>query len=806
MKIKLPFFIIKYLLLIVSLPIYAQQDFELIEQLNGRYDFIFVGNTMNYGENNMQTSCQIQTSSSATLNLSADDSIKKAYLYWSGSGSGVATVKLNEEYVTADSLYIANTLGLSFFVAHADVTQQLQNTGSGEYSVSELDLNSIISSYCPNATNYAGWTLIVFYENENLPINQLSLFDGFQYMSGSGNGAVVGEISITLDNLYVMDNIGAKIGFVAWEGDSTWFLEESLLLNGQKLSDEPLNPENNIFNSTNSVTGSSELYNMDLDIYDAEDYISVGDTTAEVKLTSGQDFVLISTIVTKFNNSHPDATITIETAATQCEDDFIEVFYTVYNNESYNILPANTPIAIYIDGIFVQTTYTQNDIEIDGSESGSVIVNLDGMNTEEIEIVLVVDDQGDGTGIVFEIDENNNHSQPYQLTLLNMPLFNDLEDLISCDQGNQTAVFDFFDYENAVKQNISDIVSFHTSYQDAFANINTITNTSSYTVQNEFPKEIFVRIDNGNCHSITSFWLEIDNCSLAIIIDDVFAACDSSQIEVLYTLFNNSEHYILPAGTPLEILANANLTQTIFTQNDLYPQTSESGSLMITWSESLVDVELVISVNVSENNIVIQATSQSYVIYLTSSPSFNDLDDLITCNIGNQTATFDFSEYEHLVKHNQTDIVSFHTSFEDATMNLNAIFETSSYTVQGFPKEVFVRIDNGSCHSITSFFLHIKNCPPTVYNAISANNDGYNDEFTIDGLYDIFENFELYVYSRWGVLVWKGNNNTPRWRGEVTQRNAVFSEQAPDGIYYYILELNDPDYPQPLQGFLYLTR
>ncbi len=797
---------IKCFLLIASTPAYAQQDFDLIEQLNGRYDFTFVGNTMNYGENNIQISCQIQTSSSATLNLSADDVIEKAYLYWSGSGSGVPTIKLNEEYVTAENLYVANTLGLSFFVAHADVTQQLQNTGNGTYTVSEFDLTSIISSYCPNATNYAGWTLVVFYENQNLPINQLSLFDGFQYMSGSGNGAVIGEISITLDDLYVMDNVGAKIGFVAWEGDSTWFLHESLLLNGEKLSDEPLNPENNAFNSTNSITGSWQLYNMDLDIYDAEDYIFVGDTTAEVKLTSGQDFVLISTIVTKFNNSHPDATIAIETATAQCEDDFMEVFYTVYNNESYNVLPANTPIAVYIDGVFVQTTYTQNDIEIDGSQSGSVMVNLDGMDTQEIEIVLVVDDQGDGTGIVFEIDENNNHSEPYLLTLLNLPLFNDLEDLVTCDQGNQTAVFDFYHYESLVKQDSSDQVSFHTSNGDASANINPIINTSSYVVQNEFPKEIFVRIDNGNCHSITSFWLEVDNCSLVIVIDDVFTACDSSQIELFYTLSNTSTNYILPADTPIEIFANGNLIQTVFTQNELLPQASESASVIITVAENTIDVEFVLSVSVTASNLVIQASSQPYVVFFASAPLFNDLDDLTACNTGSQTATFDFSEYQYLVKQNQTDLVSFHTSYQDAMVGVNVIFDASSYTTQGFPKEIFVRIDNGYCHSITSFILHIKNCPPTVYNAISPNNDGRNDEFTIEGLYDIFENFELYVYSRWGVLIWKGNNNIPKWRGEVTERNAVFLEQAPEGTYYYILELNDPDYPQPLQGFLYLTR
>ena len=56
------------------------QEVTLYKQFNGRYDFTFVGNTLNYNENNLTTDCIIQTSSSATLNLNADDVILKAYM------------------------------------------------------------------------------------------------------------------------------------------------------------------------------------------------------------------------------------------------------------------------------------------------------------------------------------------------------------------------------------------------------------------------------------------------------------------------------------------------------------------------------------------------------------------------------------------------------------------------------------------------------------------------------------------------------------------------------------------------------
>jgi hypothetical protein len=45
------------------------------------------------------------------------------------------------------------------------------------------------------------------------------------------------------------------------------------------------------------------LYNMDLDVY-TQNNINIGDTSAQIQLTSGQDFVMINAIVTKLNSHH----------------------------------------------------------------------------------------------------------------------------------------------------------------------------------------------------------------------------------------------------------------------------------------------------------------------------------------------------------------------------------------------------------------------------------------------------------------------------------------------------------------------
>jgi len=596
-----------FIFLFAGVMVYAQQEeFSLLEQFNGRYDFTFVGNTMNYTENGLNYPCTIKTSSSASLFMQPNDSIEKVYLYWSGSGTGDLEIKLNDIDITPDRFYPLNyttnsNINLDFFVAVTDVTQQVLSIGNGIYTVSEFDVSDYFvspSGYCLTGTNYAGWVLVIVYKNENLPLNQLNIYEGLKY--------VPNELTITLDNLNVIDNQGAKIGFVAWEGDASIAVNETLKINGNIISNPPLNPANNAFNGTNSITNSAELYNMDLDVYGIHNNIQIGDTTAEISLTSGQDFVIISTVVTKLNSQLPDATIVIDDINTNCGWLDIEIFYTVYNINSTDILPAQTYISVYVNDVFYGVTQTINDIPIDGSESGSIIVSLPEF-IENIDVYLIVDDNN-GISFVTETNEDNNIS-------------------------------------NIVKEKL---------------------------------------------------------------------------------------------------------------RSDL---------------------------------------------------EFNFPENITSCNIGNRTAIFDFSQYDFSIKQNVLHDVSFHNSQEDALQKKNPIINTSAYkVVDEFPKEIFVRIDDGECFNITSFFLHIKNCPPTIYNGISVNNDGLNDRLIIDGLYDIFLDFEIFIYSRWGQLVYKGNHQMPAWDGKVNNRKTIGDEYVPTGTYFYILYLNDNDVPTIFTGYIYLTK
>ena len=580
----------------------TSQNVAFYQQFNGRYDFTMIGNTLNIGENNINTFCDIQTAAAASLSLSSNQIIEKAFLYWAGSGTGDFAVKLNGTDIVAQRtfLWVQNPSLLPYFSAFADVTNLVLNGGNGLYTLSDLDVNAALtgSQYCVNRTNFGGWALVIVYKDQALPLNQLNIYDGLQ--------GIPPAVNITLNSLNVIDNAAAKIGFLAWEGDATLAVGESLKINGNVLSNA-LNPPTNAFNGTNSITGATDLYNMDIDIYDIQNNIAIGDSTASIELTSSQDFVMINVIVTKLNSQLPDATIAVNNIAKQCNSRIVIADYTVYNTIATNALPANVPISFFANGIFLAQTSTVAAIPIGGSQNGTVTLQIPTSVPDNFVLTAVVDSNNLGVGTIAEIIETNNN----------------------------------------------------------------------------------------------------------------------------------------------------------------------------------------FAINVR----------------LLKSPKFNVLQDLKSCNLGLSRGFFDFSDYKNEVKVNPLDVVQFFDSQENANLNTNEIFNDANYIASQTPKEIFVKITNADgCFAVTSFKLLTNNCPPKIYNAVSANEDNLNDFFFVDGLRNIFLNHHLYIYNRWGQLVWEGNNTTDDFRGFSNRGVRIAGNVLADGTYFYVLELNDVDFPSPYNGFLYLTR
>ena len=488
------------LFLFFLLPLFSlAQPIEQYQQFNGRYDFTAIGNTLNDDPN--PNGCDdLLLQSSADLNLDPDQTVVAAYLYWAGPGTifqADLDVEINGTPVSAERTFNTIMGTNPFFGAFVDVTAIVNFNGNGTYTFSELDLTHILvdgNPYCGNATNFAGWSIVVIYEDLDLPNNAVSVYDGFRTVDSNNN-----NIFITLENLNVIATENAKIGFLAWEGDEALASNEELNINTVLMSNPPLNPSNNAFNGTNSYTGSDELWNMDLDFYDIEDVINVGDTELDINLRSTADGVIVHNVVVNLSSELPDATIVIDnvTGDDICGNRDIEVDYTVFNSNSTDVIPANTPISFYANTTYLDTTTTTAVIPMGGSESGTITLTIPDAIPYDFDLIAVVDDIGDGTGIVDETnEENNKFTEPISFPeLVVLPTLYDLEE---CGVFGEH-VFDLTEATVDVDPDL--IVSYHLSFEDAEDNDDPILTPTTF-VNDSPPQTIYIRVFNGECFDI----------------------------------------------------------------------------------------------------------------------------------------------------------------------------------------------------------------------------------------------------------------------------------------------------------------
>lgn len=110
---------------------------------------------------------------------------------------------------------------------------------------------------------------------------------------------------------------------------------------------------------------------------------------------------------------------------------------------------------------------------------------------------------------------------------------------------------------------------------------------------------------------------------------------------------------------------------------------------------------------------------------------------------------------------------------------------------------VFVTDTNGCMNSDT---IHVRPIPYIVFpTGFTPNADGVNDDWQIDYI-DQFPDCVVEVYNRWGEMLFRSQGYSERWDGTYDGKD------LPVGTYYYIIELNDPLFPDTYSGPITIMR
>lgn len=151
------------------------------------------------------------------------------------------------------------------------------------------------------------------------------------------------------------------------------------------------------------------------------------------------------------------------------------------------------------------------------------------------------------------------------------------------------------------------------------------------------------------------------------------------------------------------------------------------------------------------------------------------------------------------------------SSSAGSTVTVDASGKVNYTPRPGFSGTDTVRIRRcvGDICDVVTYIIVVKpSALAALPNYFSPNGDGMNDVWNLDLLLDVYPNAKALIYNRWGNIVWRSTGPY----GRSTSGNNVWSGQSegsqdnvPDGVYYYLLELED-EFKTSKTGFIELMR
>ncbi|MBX3129886.1 MAG: DUF11 domain-containing protein [Polyangiaceae bacterium] len=344
-----------------------------------------------------------QARSTSVLALPAGATVEYARLYWAGTRTAGAdnTVTLDRVggFTQALTAQACLTNANASYQCTVDVTALVQTNGAGAYRLSGMEVNELVNVNSNN--NFAGWFMVVFYEDFTQPPRNLALFDGLDVVaSGSPQNATLSG--------FLVPNAGfdAKLGVVAMEGDNT-LVGDALRFGTGVLGpandlSNALNPANNFFNSTRSTLGvgtslagdlprltgtAQSMSGIDLDVVDITGRVTAGQTSANIQALSTGDVYYLSAFITSISTFKPDFTGSEKTVldvngGEVLAGDELEYTINVVNNGN------DTAVGLVIaDALPLGVTYKPGSIEIISGANAGVKTDAAGDDQAEYNAV-----------------------------------------------------------------------------------------------------------------------------------------------------------------------------------------------------------------------------------------------------------------------------------------------------------------------------------------------------------------------------------------------------------------------------------
>lgn len=228
---------------------------------------------------------------------------------------------------------------------------------------------------------------------------------------------------------------------------------------------------------------------------------------------------------------------------------------------------------------------------------------------------------------------------------------------------------------------------------------------------------------------------------------------------------------------------------TLICEGELATLTAEGEFSAITWSNGSTEETIEVGPGiwtVSSNSPEGCGDTASVSVQLAEPEAFFTADPSSTVLKGNPVVLTDSS-----FVFPGTNQVIYSWDFDDGNTALGPL-QTYTYADTGTYNVVYVVTNSEGCiDTLISEIVVIGDV--IVPNVFSPNGDGKNDFFVIGNL-EAFKNPAIWIYNRWGKLLYSSDNYQNNWDGD----------DNPDGTYFFVLKLTDPE--KEYKGTVFITK
>jgi gliding motility-associated-like protein len=393
------------------------------------------------------------------------------------------------------------------------------------------------------------------------------------------------------------------------------------------------------------------------------------------------------------------------------------------------------------------------------------------------------------------VDDGCSSVASFDLTVSTTPSVSNIPDFETCDDSSQDGLedFDLAAYlaviENTAGNPINVSYTFHDSQANADMNMGVIDTSVPYTNTSN-PQVIYVRLQNTNeadCYGTAPFNLVVlDIPSIGTPVD--IEVCDDAPLDGSgsFTL-QDQDNEVDPSGI--------NVVSYYNNQND-----ADSGNNPLSSPYTVTGTQEIFVRAQSPDGCY---NTTSFLITVQEAPSIGiatDLSNICDEDVELDQNLFILSDQDDTILNGNDPtefVISYHATDADAQAGSNPLPTDYIVPFQAgvTTGTVFARLENitTGCFNISSFTIIFERCEIIFPEGFSPNNDGVNDTFSIPGLAEQYNNFNLKIFNRNGSVVYETSAaNYQEFAGIPNKGVLAGDGLLPTGVYFYVIQYNDP--------------